>query len=88
MAFDPLSSMGILAAVESAAAAVPVVLAHLGGEAAAVQEASGLRREADDRRWAAYRERLAEAYAEERRWAGSPFWARRQVRERWPGDGR
>ena len=85
MAFDPLSSMGILAAVESAAAAVPVVLAQLGGGAAAIQDAADLRLEADDRRWAAYRERLAEAYAEERRWAGSPFWARRQVRERWAG---
>lgn len=88
MAFDPLSSMGILAAVESAAAAVPVVLAHLVGDTAATQAASRHREEVDDRRWAAYRERLADAYAEETRWAASPFWVRRQLRARWPGDGR
>jgi flavin-dependent dehydrogenase len=78
MAFDPLSSAGIGAAVTSAEEAVPVVEGLVGGAGdAAVRSAAEARTESADGRWRAYRGRLREAYLAEDRWLDAPFWARR-----------
>jgi flavin-dependent dehydrogenase len=76
MAFDPLSSFGILGAVSSSEEAVPVIAAHMDGDATA-RIASARREIARTHRWERYRARLAAAYAEETRWPDSPFWADR-----------
>ena len=79
MAFDPLSSMGILAAIGSAEEAVAVVLAQLEEGSRAALAAADRRLGADQTRWTSYLDRLAEAYGSERRWSASPFWARRHA---------
>jgi flavin-dependent dehydrogenase len=83
MAFDPLSSFGILGAISSAEEALPVIAAHMDGTDAA-RAAIERREAARDHRWSRYRERLAAAYREETRWPASSFWARRRA----PGDHR
>lgn len=80
MAFDPLSSQGILSAVQSAEEAVPEILALVLGDAAAAARGSAARDEMDRERWSRYVDRLAEAYADEQRWPDAPFWARRHRR--------
>jgi flavin-dependent dehydrogenase len=80
MAFDPLSSQGILSAVQSAEDAVDVVLAILSGDERAVMAASARRADADRGRWSRYVTRLDEAYRDEQRWHAAPFWARRHAR--------
>jgi flavin-dependent dehydrogenase len=77
MAFDPLSSLGIIAAVSSAEEVVPVVLATLGGRRIAVDAALREREAAREYRWALYLAELAGRYRDERRWPDAPFWARR-----------
>jgi hypothetical protein len=77
MAFDPLSSLGIMAAMLSAEEVVPVVLARLGGDRAAHEVATRAREAARDARWTRYRSDLAARYGDERRWADAPFWSRR-----------
>lgn len=77
MAFDPLSSQGILSAIQSAEEAVAMVLASLGGRHDAVAEALARRSLADGERWSRYVGRLASAYGDEVRWPDAPFWARR-----------
>jgi flavin-dependent dehydrogenase len=78
MAFDPLSSQGILSAIESAEEAVGVVLASLGGTHEAAADALARRSLADRERWSRYVARIAGAYADESRWPDAPFWARRR----------
>jgi hypothetical protein len=77
MAFDPLSSFGILGAISSAEEALPVVAERMGGiERGAAWQTRELAREG---RWSRYQARLAAAYAEERRWPDAPFWRRRHA---------
>ena len=81
MAFDPLSSLGILGAISSAEEGVGVIRAMLEGrggpDGAAAREAVDTRERARDARWSRYRERLAHMYAEEARWPDARFWSRR-----------
>jgi flavin-dependent dehydrogenase len=88
MAFDPLSSRGILSAIESAEAAAGQVVAVLSGDRAAIEAANRDRAASDRARWSRYLARLAEAYGDERRWPEAPFWARRHgaVDDRRPDD--
>ena len=79
MAFDPLSSQGILSAIQSAEEAAAEVLASLGGDRDAVAGASAGRADAAGDRWLRYVERLVRAYGDERRWPEAPFWARRHA---------
>lgn len=80
MAFDPLSSLGIVAALSSAEEAAGAALAWLGGSATGGQRALAARATAREARWARYRQRLAMAYGQESRWTEAPFWARRRPR--------
>lgn len=82
MAFDPLSSLGILAAIQSADEAIAVITACLGGQRDAAIQAAGRRAGADETRWDRYTDRLVTAYRDERRWPDSPFWARRHAWQR------
>lgn len=76
LAFDPLSSKGIGNALYTGLCAARAILAHDGGDAqATARYASHLRAIHH-----AYRTQLAAVYAQERRWAGKPFWARRHAR--------
>ena len=77
MAFDPLSSQGILSAIQSAEEAVPQIQALVSGDVSAAASRSAGRTEAARERWSRYVKRLAEAYADERRWPDAPFWERR-----------
>jgi flavin-dependent dehydrogenase len=73
LAFDPLSSQGLLNAIFTGLAAAEAADSHLRGDASALpryrQTIAGI---AD-----AYRAHLREWYALERRWADAPFWNRR-----------
>lgn len=71
--FDPLSSQGLLNALTTALLARDAIRAHLAGDGAALTAYA----ETIGRVFALYRERLAMHYGEPRRFAGSPFWARR-----------
>jgi flavin-dependent dehydrogenase len=82
MAFDPLSSQGILSAIQSAEEAVAEVLTLLGGDDYAVSRASADRATVARYRWSRYVERLASAYGDEQRWPAARFWARRHA---WSG---
>jgi flavin-dependent dehydrogenase len=73
LAFDPLSSQGILNALVTGLDGARAVDASLRGDADAV--AGYAQRLA--RVWSAYEINRARAYALERRWAHAPFWARR-----------
>ena len=75
VAFDPLSSQGILTALYTGMVAADAVQAELDGGAGAVDDyvarvgvITG-----------AYQRNLARSYALERRWASRPFWRRRAV---------
>lgn len=73
LAFDPLSSQGILTALYGglcAAGAIGAELAGMPGRVAAFAEEL-------DRVRATYRRNRQRIYAEERRWADLDFWRRR-----------
>jgi hypothetical protein len=78
MAFDPLSSFGILGAVTSAEEALPVIASLMDGDMVA-RAAIGRREAAREHRWRRYRERLGSAYRDETRWPDAPFWAARHA---------
>lgn len=84
MAFDPLSSQGILSAIQSAEESVAEVLACLSGDSEAVARTSAVRGQVAEERWSRYVERLRVAYRDEQRWPDSPFWARRHARSAAP----
>jgi flavin-dependent dehydrogenase len=77
LAFDPLSSQGILNALVSGMLAAGAAVEALAGEQDA--PAAYERRLADI--WAVYEARRADAYGLEQRWPAEPFWARRTVRK-------
>jgi flavin-dependent dehydrogenase len=74
MAFDPLSSQGIVKAFEHAQRATASIVACLAGDAQALRR---LASEFGDE-YAAYREMRAAYYRLETRWRGAPFWRRRR----------
>jgi flavin-dependent dehydrogenase len=80
MAFDPLSSLGILAAIQSAEEAVPEIMAWL--DRGHIDRASARRTDVVNGRWVTYLDRLAIAYTDEQRWRSSPFWSRRHAMSR------
>lgn len=82
LAFDPLSSQGILTALHTGAGAghtVALSLAGAGRAAALAAYTAFL-----DGIEAAYRRHHALSYHQERRWADHPFWKRRQTGEKVP----
>jgi flavin-dependent dehydrogenase len=88
LAFDPLSSQGLLNALFTGLAAAEAADSHLRGDADALSRY----RETIARIGAAYREHLDLFYGMERRWRQAPFWKRRSdlspVKFVGPGDGR
>lgn len=76
LAFDPLSSQGLFNALYTGLAGGRALAAELDGDrSAAAAYASRL-----DEIWAAYESHSLIYYGQERRWADSPFWARRSGR--------
>ncbi|WP_435281187.1 FAD-dependent monooxygenase [Streptomyces koelreuteriae] len=73
LAFDPLSSQGILTALHTGARAGRTVDRCLSGETAALDDYSRFLDGITD----AYERHHAEIYAQERRWPGHAFWERR-----------
>lgn len=73
LAFDPLSSLGIFAALHGGLAAAQAVLALRAGDDAAADRYQ----ERLDRSYAAYQRNLDRYYRMETRWAATEFWARR-----------
>jgi flavin-dependent dehydrogenase len=75
VAFDPLSSQGLLNALFPGLAAAEAADSHLRGDAGA------LRRYQDTIAVivATYRQHLAQWYGMERRWPEAPFWKRRHA---------
>lgn len=74
VSFDPLSSQGIVTALESGIDAAEAIEAHLDGEAGALSRYAAIVA-------ARYRDYLVERarfYGVERRWPDAPFWRRRQ----------
>lgn len=75
LAFDPLSSQGLLNALFTGLAAAEALDRHLDGDAEALsgyaKTIAGIRD--------AYRKHLATWYAAETRWIDAPFWARRRT---------
>ena len=88
VSFDPLSSQGIVTALESAGHAAAAIEAHLSGQDAAGGGDVGIGRPLiayADSITSVYRRYLverAQSYGIERRWPSSPFWARRQAHNR------
>ncbi|MFI9203157.1 FAD-dependent monooxygenase [Streptomyces sp. NPDC053048] len=77
LAFDPLSSQGILTALHTGAQAGRAVDALLRGAADALAAYSAFLDGIAD----AYRNHHAHSYAQERRWPDHPFWRRRHARD-------
>ncbi len=73
LAFDPLSSQGLLNALYTGLCAAEAADRMLAGS----DQAAGEYARTIDALWAAYERHLAAYYAQERRWPASPFWARR-----------
>jgi flavin-dependent dehydrogenase len=73
MAYDPLSSQGILAALETGAAAAAAIHAYLQGDGSRLLHYE----QSINERWMIYLNSLRFFYAQERRWPGSNFWQRR-----------
>jgi flavin-dependent dehydrogenase len=74
-AFDPLSSQGIMTALDSGSQAADAILANLKGNSSALQ-----RYEANVKKmYAGYLWKRAMYYAQEKRWSTSTFWLRRQA---------
>lgn len=78
LAFDPLSSQGLLNALFTGLAAAEAADSHLGGDADALARYRGTIAGIA----AAYRRHLALFYGEERRWAEAVFWRRRHLLQR------
>jgi flavin-dependent dehydrogenase len=75
LAFDPLSSQGLLNALFTGLAAAEAADSHLRGDV----EALSRYRDTIAGIAAAYRQHLALFYAEEQRWPEAPFWKRRHA---------
>jgi len=75
IAFDPLSSQGLLNALFTGLAAAECADAYLSGDASALPRY----RATLDRIAVQYRRHLAEWYAIEQRWPDAPFWSRRHA---------
>ncbi len=73
MAYDPLSSQGILAAIETGLQAAAAIESSLCGD----QSALAHYEQSLKNRWATYCRSLQFFYAQERRWPNSTFWQRR-----------
>ena len=73
VAFDPLSSQGILTALYTGMKAGQALAAHLTDDSSALDAYAARLEEIH----AAYRRNYAHFYAYERRWADRPFWRRR-----------
>jgi flavin-dependent dehydrogenase len=73
LAFDPLSSQGLLCALETGSRAGRAIDRALAGDAGPLVDYA----RAVGRIYSAYREGLAACYAAERRWPDRPFWRRR-----------
>jgi flavin-dependent dehydrogenase len=73
LAFDPLSSQGLLCALETGSRAGRAIDRALAGDTEPLTDYP----RAVGRIDSAYREGLAACYAAERRWLGRPFWRRR-----------
>jgi flavin-dependent dehydrogenase len=76
--FDPLSSQGISSALETGIAAAAACVRRLGGDRDALAAAGGRH----DAAWTEYETGRMSYYGLERRWPGTPFWARRQPAQR------
>ncbi len=74
MAFDPLSSIGILAAVSGGQRAADAVVRAFDGDDSAFEEYQHF----NDEVWQHYTRELRGQYGYETRWAQQPFWHRRQ----------
>jgi flavin-dependent dehydrogenase len=75
VSFDPLSSQGIVTALECGIDAAAAIARHLSGDCEAL---AGYARQITDR-YRRYLVERAQYYGAERRWPTSPFWARRHV---------
>jgi flavin-dependent dehydrogenase len=73
---DPLSSEGILVAMESGLAAAAAAARAFGSEHDALAAAASVR----EQRWLSYVEERDKYYAAERRWREAPFWRRRHAK--------
>lgn len=73
LAFDPLSSQGLLCALETGSRSGRAIDRALAGDGAPLGDYARAVEQID----AAYREGLAACYAAERRWPDRPFWRRR-----------
>ena len=74
MAFDPLSSQGVLKALRSGRLASFVAFDHLQGRPSSHERYARIARHEYD----AYDQARRQFYAQERRWPDSPFWSRRR----------
>lgn len=73
LAFDPLSSQGLLTALYTGLAAAEAIDRLLSGHAAATADYCA----SLDAVWRAYKAHLTAWYGQEKRWPGAPFWTRR-----------
>jgi flavin-dependent dehydrogenase len=73
LAHDPLSSQGMASALLLGLSAADAIRGHLNGQGDALEPYRALARRLSDE----YVHGLAYYYGQERRWPGSPFWARR-----------
>ncbi len=72
---DPLSSEGILVAIDSGLDAAAAAARTLDGDHSALAEASARR----EQRWLDYLDERRNYYAAEQRWRDAPFWSRRHA---------
>jgi flavin-dependent dehydrogenase len=79
LAFDPLTSSGIAAALNDALASVPLVLAQLSGQRQAIQSAGSVYARRSNSSLQRYLQGLRQHYGQEMRWPDQPFWARRSL---------
>lgn len=77
VSFDPLSSKGIAHALYSGLCAARALLAAISGDGKASERYDAHMAQIHT----VYRAQLANYYAQETRWSGSPFWSRRQRQE-------
>jgi flavin-dependent dehydrogenase len=77
LAFDPLTSSGIAAALSDASAAVPLVLCQLQNDAAATHAAGQAWAQRAATSLQRYIRGLRQHYGTEQRWPDQAFWARR-----------
>jgi flavin-dependent dehydrogenase len=79
VSFDPLSSQGIITALECGIDAAAAIGRHLSGD----REAFGDYAVRLTDRYRRYLVERAQFYGAERRWPTSPFWRRRQAHRAW-----